>query len=146
MPTDPRQAEGICQNAAPWNPPLSAWQTGGPGAGTIAESATAALAWPPISISNAGAATLLPTYTPTGPVPTLPPPTLTLTASGATASAGDGWFNPSDTAGLMVPIGTCSYLDPWIGAANPPSPLCGAVAARGETEDTAVPLVTPAPS
>jgi glucan 1,3-beta-glucosidase len=146
MPTDPRQAEGVCQNADPWTGSLSAWQTGGAGAGTIAASATAGLGWPPVSISNAGAATLLPTYTPTGPVPTLPPPTFTLTGSGATATAGDGWANPSDTAGLMVPISTCSYLDPWIGSANPPSPLCGGVAARGETEDAAVPLMTPAPS
>jgi glucan 1,3-beta-glucosidase len=143
MPTDPRTAYGVCQNADPWTPPLSAWQTGGAGAGTV----TASFAWPPAVISAGSpttfAASLLPSYTPTGTVPTLPPPTFT---PHVTVSVGNGWENPADSAGLMVAIGTCSYLDPWIGNANPPVPLCTGGAARRETEDAETPLITSAPS
>ncbi len=84
------------------------------------------LSWPPATISNVGALTLLPSYTPTGAIPTLPAQTLTGNGS-ATASvdAGDGWNNSGDTEGLNVNIASCSYLDPWVGpTAAPPSPLC----------------------
>ncbi|KAF8894486.1 glycoside hydrolase family 5 protein [Infundibulicybe gibba] len=127
MPQDPRDATGACGNASPWTPPLQSWQIGGNGAGNIPASVTSALSWPPPSISNAGAVTLLPSYTPTGPVPTLPAPTLTSSGSKATATAdaGNGWANPNDKAGMMVQIPGCSYLDPWVGpTAAPPSPLC----------------------
>jgi hypothetical protein len=141
MPKDPRAAIGACQNPNPWTPPLSAWQTGGAGAGTIASTVQAALAWPPSSISNGGAATLIPTYTPTGPVPTLPAPTFS--GAGATVKVGNGWQNPSDTAGDMVAIATCSYLDPWIApSAAAPSPLCSGAAKREEVSE---PVITPPP-
>ncbi|KAG6334871.1 hypothetical protein ID866_4212 [Astraeus odoratus] len=132
MPKDPRAASGTCADQNIWSPPLQAWQTGGAGAGQIPASASQAYAWPPATISNAGAVTRLPSYTPTGTVATLPPPTFTVTSSKSvmTASAGDGWNNPSDTAGEMVAIATCSYLNPWIGpSAAPPSPLCSTGAA-----------------
>jgi glucan 1,3-beta-glucosidase len=143
MPTDPRSAMGACKNANPFSGPLSAWQTGGTGAGQIPVSVTASYAWPPTSISNAGAVTLLPSYTPTGTVPTLSAPTFTGTgsSSGSLTSAGNGWQNPSDTAGAMVAIASCSYLDPWIGSANPPSPLCS-----GAKRDVPEPVITPPPS
>jgi glucan 1,3-beta-glucosidase len=141
MPTDPREADGTCGNTDPWNPPLQPWQTGGAGAGSIAESASVALAWPPVTISGGGEVTLLPTYTPTGAIPTLPAPSLTATAS---INVGDGWENPADTAGLMVAIPSCSYLNPWVGPAAPPSPLCsGGTTAHAAA---ATPSITPPPA
>ncbi|KDQ60685.1 glycoside hydrolase family 5 protein [Jaapia argillacea MUCL 33604] len=142
MPLDPRQADGTCGNTAPWNGPLQSYQTGGAGAGQIPASATASIVWPPATISSGGAASLLPSYTPTGPIPTLPVPTFTQSSSKATISAGNGWQNPSDSAGAMVAIATCSYLDPWVGPnAAPPSPLCSGAAKREVPE----PTITPAP-
>ncbi|KAF9228587.1 glycoside hydrolase family 5 protein [Gyrodon lividus] len=144
MPKDPRTASGICADQNLWSPPLQPWQTGGEGAGQIAASVSKEYAWPPATISNAGAVTLLPSYTPTGTVATLPPPTFTVTSgkSVATANAGNGWQNPSDNAGEMVGIATCSYLDPWIGpSAAPPSPLCSTGAAARALE----PMTTPPP-
>ncbi|KAJ7771675.1 glycoside hydrolase family 5 protein [Mycena metata] len=141
MPTDPRAAVGQCNNANPFTGTLSAWQTGGAGAGSIPSSVQSQLAWPPAVISFPGsassAATLLPGYTQTGPLMTLPTATLTAsasaTATGAT-TAGSGWFNSADSAGMWEPIATCSYLDPWIGSSvAPPSPLCtGGTVRRGD--------------
>lgn len=125
MPKDPREAIGACGNIAPFPGGLAAWQTGGAGAGDITV-ATDAITWPPRSISNGGPIGDLPAYTPTGAVPTLP--ALTAIAAAATATKvdiGNGWNNADDNAGAMVPIASCSYLDPWVGpTANPPSPLC----------------------
>ncbi|KAL4065459.1 glycoside hydrolase family 5 protein [Scleroderma citrinum] len=143
MPKDPRVASGTCANQNIWSPPLQAWQTGGAGAGQIPASVSASYAWPPATLSNAGAVTSLPSYTPTGTVATLPPPTFTITSgkSVKTAAAGDGWNNPSDTAMEMVAIATCSYLDPWIGpSAAPPSPLCSSAAAAARA--VAKPMIT----
>ncbi len=120
LPKDPRDAVGACGNTSPWTGTISA------GSGNIPASVSSSLSWPPATISNVGALTLLPSYTPTGAIPTLPAQTLTATAS-ATASvdAGDGWNNSGDTEGLNVNIASCSYLDPWVGpTAAPPSPLC----------------------
>lgn len=144
MPKDPRTASGTCANQGIWSPPLQPWQTGGSGAGQIAATVTASYSWPPAKISNAGAVSLLPSYTPTGTVATLPPPTFTFTSgsSVSTANAGDGWQNPSDTASGMVGIATCSYLNPWIGNASPPSPLCSSGAAARAVPE---PLITPSP-
>lgn len=144
MPKDPRSASGTCANQGLYNPPLKAWQTGGAGAGQIAASVSSSYSWPPASISNGGPVSSLPSYTPTGTVATLPPPTFTVTSGSSvtTANAGDGWQNPTDTAGGMVAIATCSYLNPWIGDAAPPSPLCSGAAARAVRE----PMFTPAPA
>lgn len=130
MPTDPREAVGACGNTAPWTGSLSAAQTGGAGAGDIAASVTSSLTWPPAAISNAaGAATDLPTYTPTGTIVTLPPPTYTA-SNGSTIDAGNGWFNTADQTSMMVPIATCSYLSPWVETAEAAPPACGAAAAK----------------
>ncbi|PSR94059.1 hypothetical protein PHLCEN_2v4487 [Hermanssonia centrifuga] len=142
MPADPRVAAGTCGNTAPWQPPLQSWQTGGAGAGQIPATFTSSYAWPPTSISGGGAATDLPTYTPTGALPTLPAPTFTKSAGG-TVDAGSGWLNSADNTGMNVAIPTCNYLDPWIGNAAPPSPLCGAAARRDTVPD---PVITPPPS
>ncbi|PCH38152.1 glycoside hydrolase family 5 protein [Wolfiporia cocos MD-104 SS10] len=150
MPADPRSADGVCSPTSVFTPPLSAWQTGGAGAGTVAASASA-YAWPPSVLSNSGfsqtSAAAFPAYTPTGSQVTLAPPTFTESVSGKTetvsASAGDGWENASDTQGKYVPVATCNYLFPWIGPTDPPSPLCSSAAAR--REEVVTPTPTPAP-
>lgn len=146
MPTDPRTSVGKCGGGSPAGA-LAASATGGSGAGQIPASVSQDLAWPPATISNAGAITLLPSYTPTGTVPTLPPPTFIATSgkSSSTVSAGNGWENSADNAGLMTDIAGCSYLDPWVGTTDPPSPLCSAAAgtkreAMPEPQLTGVPL------
>ncbi|KAF8163175.1 glycoside hydrolase superfamily [Crassisporium funariophilum] len=142
MPTDPRQAAGVCGNTNPWTPPLQPWQTGGAGAGNIPAAASSSLAWPPPSISLAGVLSALPSYTPTGPIPTLPGPTF-VAASGATATAnvGNGWANAADTQLIMAPMQTCTYLDPWVDpAVAPPAPFC-----PGAVRRAAEPTMTPAP-
>ncbi|KAH8106773.1 glycoside hydrolase [Cristinia sonorae] len=124
MPTDPRKAIGSCDPVAPFDGPLSAWQTGGPGANTMQAAFTDAYTWPPTSISAAGAVETLPSYTPTGTIVTLPGPTFTQSAS-SSIDVGSGWANAQDKSGMYVPIPTCSYLDPWVNpTAAPPSPLC----------------------
>ncbi|KAJ7702289.1 glycoside hydrolase superfamily [Mycena rosella] len=156
MPTDPRQAVGQCKNSNPFVGTLSSWQTGGAGAGQIPASVTNALAWPPTVISYPGTstpATLLPSYSPTGTPITLPGPTFTSVSGQAAATAsissGNGWANPSDSAGMMGPIPGCSYLDPWTGWVSPPAPLCtgaGSPRALGRPSDAvAAAMITPAP-
>ncbi|KAF8509917.1 glycoside hydrolase family 5 protein [Gautieria morchelliformis] len=154
IPTDPRSAAGACKNSNPWTGPLAAWQTGGSGAGSLAPSATSSLVWPPAAISNAGPASLLPTYTPTGTIPTLAVPTFTASSPATTFSAGNGWANAQDTGGAFVPISGCSYPDPWSGVGAPvPTAPCsgsggGAAAASAVTtaaatkREAAPPLVT----
>ncbi|TBU22712.1 glycoside hydrolase superfamily [Dichomitus squalens] len=102
MPTDPRQALGKCASLV----------TGGAGAGTIAPSATAYLVWPPASITSipAGSVTVLPQYTATGTLSTLPPPTFSATV---TASVGNGWSNSADNTPAVTAISGCTYPDAW---------------------------------
>ncbi|KAJ6528100.1 glycoside hydrolase superfamily [Mycena capillaripes] len=136
MPTDPRTANGKCGSlgikGSKFDGTFSAWQTGGAGAGTIHAAATNDIGtWPPATISNvdAGAMTLLPTYTATGSVPTLTYITPTITASGATmtptVSIGNGWFDAEDTALGVTAVAGCTYPDAW-GALDLPAPsaLC----------------------
>ncbi|KAF9512116.1 glycoside hydrolase family 5 protein [Hydnum rufescens UP504] len=142
MPLDPRSASGTCASQgvnSPFNGPLQSWQTGGSGAGTITPSQISLYqAWPPASLSASGGpindAAVLPTYTPTGSLTTLPPPTLTMRSSSATINAGNGWQDPSDTASAYTPIAGCSYPDGWnAGAAATPTAACtGARRKRGE--------------
>ncbi|KAF8883295.1 glycoside hydrolase superfamily [Infundibulicybe gibba] len=113
MPTDPRSASGVCQALGVSGPVFDGtfepWQTGGVGAGTIV--ATAGFPWPPATISGAGLAASLPTYTPTGTIATLPPPTFT--GATKTADVGNGWFNAQDTTGAPTTIAGCTYPDGW---------------------------------
>lgn len=124
---------------------FKSWQTGGAGAGTIAPSFTSQFPWPPASISNAGApGSLLPVYTPTGTVVTLPPPTLTPSPS-KSVDVGNGWFNTKDTASAPTAIAGCSYPDAWdaVGVAVPPT--CGGGAANPAPATTAeAGTITPA--
>lgn len=144
MPTDPRAAIGSCGGGSPFDGPLAPSNTGGSGADSIPASVSSSLAWPPATLSNAGAVTLLPSYTPTGAVPTLPGPTFTATSGKATTtiSGGNGWENSADNAGLMTDLAGCSYLDPWVGNADPPSPLCSAAVKRDAVPE---PVLTGAP-
>jgi glucan 1,3-beta-glucosidase len=129
MPKDPRTALGVCEALGVSSPQFSGeyepYQTGGAGAGTIAPTATAGYAWPPAQISNVNVAvSLLPTYTPTGSIVSLPPPTLTPTPTKSIEL--DGWFNSQDTAGAPTPVAGCTYPpDPFdaVDAAVPPP--CG---------------------
>jgi glucan 1,3-beta-glucosidase len=131
MPTDPREAVGMCASlgvsgGAPFDGTYpEPWMTGGAGAGDIPPSVSAQYPWPPSSISSAGAAgSLLPTYTPTGTIPTLPPPSLTATPT-TSVDVGDGWFDPQDTAGAMTPVAGCSYPNAWDATDVPVPPVCG---------------------
>ncbi|KAG6849606.1 hypothetical protein H0H93_006963 [Arthromyces matolae] len=127
VPPDPRTALGTCASLGVSGPifdgQFQSWQTGGVGAGTIAPSSTSNYPWPPATISNAGAAAnLLPTYTPTGTIVSLPPPTLTASAT-VSVDPGNGWYNAQDTLGAPTPIAGCTYPDPWdaIDVAVPPT-------------------------
>ena len=143
MPKDPREAIGTCGGASPFKGPLESWQTGGANADKLQATFTSSYTWPPTAITSAGAATLLPTYTSTGTVVTLPGPTFTNSA-GKTADAGTGWQNTADAASNNVPIKTCSYLDPWVGpTAAPPSPLCSGGTAR--RDEIPPPVITGRP-
>lgn len=129
MPKDPRVANGVCASlgvaGSPFDGTYQPWMTGGPGAGAIVASATILYAWPPALISGVNAsAALMPSYTPTGIIPTLPPPTLT-PAPTKSVDVGNGWYDAQDTAGAMTPIAGCNYPNAWdaMGAALPP--LCG---------------------
>ncbi|KAF5373029.1 hypothetical protein D9758_001649 [Tetrapyrgos nigripes] len=144
MPTDPRAADGQCKNSSPWEGTLKQ------GSGSIPASVSAKFPWPPTATINKGGAVLtLPSYTPTGPVPTLSAPTFTQSGVTPTASVnpGNGWFNSDDSAGMMVEASGCSYLDPWVGlAAEPPSPLCSSSTRRKEPSlELLEPRITPAP-
>ncbi|KAF7977046.1 hypothetical protein HWV62_4816 [Athelia sp. TMB] len=130
IPADPREAAGKCASlgisGATFDGSYLPWQTGGAGAGTISAAWSSSYGvYPPATISNAYApATKLPQYTSTGTVATLAPPTLT--ASATTVSAGNGWFDASDTAPGVIKIAGCKYPDAWsaISAALPTT--CGA--------------------
>jgi len=62
------------------------------------------------------AATLLPTYTSTGSDPTLPPPTLTASATHS-IDVGDGWYDTADNGLAATVIQGCSYPDAWVSVA-----------------------------
>lgn len=143
MPTDPRKADGVCGNPSPWQPPLAPSQIGGSGAGQIAASVSSSHAWPPSSISNAGAITLLPQYTHTGTIPTLPVPTFT----SVTVNAGNGWTNPSDTLSAAVPVATCPYPSAWLESGFTVPPACGVQSTPVVRREVIVePTVTPGPT
>ena len=150
IPQDPRTAIGTCASLGvaqntPWNGSYLSWQTGGSGAGTIAATALESFsAYPPPQISNANSAnpSLLPYYTMTSRQPTLPAPTF---YTAATASAGDGWADSSDTALAYAPIQGCSYYNGWFAPASDTAFICNGQPAPTPTPPPA-PATTPAPT
>ncbi|KAJ7856874.1 hypothetical protein B0H13DRAFT_2576258 [Mycena leptocephala] len=113
MPTDPCKALGKCASivikGSSFDGTFSGWQTGGAAAGTIDTAAMNEFGqWPPATISNvdAGALTLMPTYT-------------------ETVSIGNGWFDAGDTTPDVITVAGCMYPAVWT-ALNLPAPtaLC----------------------
>lgn len=146
MPTDPRAAVGKCAALGVKGPQFdgtySAWQTGGAGAGTIAASDKSEFAWPPATVSgNDGDAAALPMYTPTGTVATLPPPTLTASAT-QSIDVGDGWYNTADNAGGVTVVQGCKYPNAWSANDAPVPTGCGQ---SDNAAAVAAAVITPAP-
>ncbi|KAJ7094548.1 glycoside hydrolase family 5 protein [Mycena belliarum] len=130
IPADPRTAVGKCQAlgvaATPFDGTYSAWATGG-ATSTIVASSTTSFPWPPTTLSNAVVPiSLLPTYTSTGPIITMPPATFTAAPSSVTAPV-NGWLDPQDTAGGVVTVAGCTYPDEYNGifTVTPTSPCAG---------------------
>ncbi|KAH7103865.1 glycoside hydrolase [Auriculariales sp. MPI-PUGE-AT-0066] len=134
MPTDPREAIGICQKLGvaidpnqAFNGVFAASATGGAGAPqTLDPVATATVRpWPPTQLAGVpGDPVVFPSYTATGPMPTLPGPTLPASVK-ATVT---GWAFPKDTALMNVPISGCTYPDVWDGGSDPVPAACPAAA------------------
>lgn len=140
IPTDPRTSQGKCASlitapADPFNGTFLPWQTGGVPS-SIAASSSALYPWPPTSISSAGlSASLLPTYTNTGPITTLPVPTFTGAASKVSQGV-NGWFNQADTQGGIVTVAGCSYPNEYSPtfAVVPTAPCTGAAGPTATTK------------
>ncbi|KAF8881403.1 glycoside hydrolase superfamily [Gymnopilus junonius] len=133
IPADPRTASGLCGQIGaalqPFDGTYLPWQTGTPS--SIPASSTAQYPWPPPTISGADVpVSLLPTYTGTAPVITLPPATFTVAAASVTKPA-DGWFNTQDTVGGVTAVAGCSYPNEYDGvfAVIPTAPCTGSGAA-----------------
>ncbi|QRW18432.1 Cellulase (glycosyl hydrolase family 5 protein) [Rhizoctonia solani] len=109
MPTDPREAAGVCRNSNPRAGPLKPSQTSYVSQ-TIAAAVRSAHPFPPVSLADQANAAALPTYTATGTPVTMPAPTF----ASATASVGSGWVGGSGGwEGDYVPVQGCTYPDPW---------------------------------
>ncbi|WAQ85468.1 hypothetical protein PtA15_6A96 [Puccinia triticina] len=93
-----------------WSGTLASWQTGGAGAGNIAQSQIDAVGpFPPATILGAapnGQGTYntqsLPQLAPTGAPIVLKP--IPIVMDSKTFSGGDGWFNRADKAGYFAPL------------------------------------------
>lgn len=149
IPTDPRTAAGTCAAlgvaGSPFDGVYSAYQTGGPGAGTIVASSISSYGqYPPTSINGlpSGATqSLLPTYTSTSAVPTLPPPTFSPSPS-PSVSAGNGWFDSGDTGLAPTQVQGCTYPNAWDAVSSPmPTALCPS-STGGATPVTTTPVTT----
>ncbi|KAG1767470.1 glycoside hydrolase family 5 protein [Suillus placidus] len=132
IPTDPRTAMGTCAALGEIGPQFDgvyqAYQTGGPGAGTIvAASVTSYGQYPPTPINGlplGAIQSLLPTYTSTSAVPTLPPPTFSPSPS-PSVNAGNGWFDSGDTGLAPTQVQGCTYPNAWDAVSSPmPTALC----------------------
>ncbi|KZV62971.1 glycoside hydrolase family 5 protein [Peniophora sp. CONT] len=146
IPKDPRGFEGVCASlgSAPnvWNETYQPWQTGAT-TSTIAAASSSSFAFPP-SLSGIGVPmTLLPTYTATAAVTTLPVPTFTAAPASIT-SAVKGWFDTKDTAGGITPVAGCTYPDEYNGifSVTPTAPCTGPT--DGAAAATPAPATGPA--
>lgn len=118
IPADPRSAFGSCEEngltPAPFNESYAAWATGGV-TSTIPASSTASFPWPPTTISNAVIpVSLMPTYTSTAAIITMPAATFTSAPSSVTASV-NGWVDPQDTTLGVTTVAGCNYPDEYNG-------------------------------
>ena len=115
MPSDPRSASGFCESVG-YTPTLfdgtfSPWQTGTPS--SIPASSSSMYPWLPASIGNIDVPmSLLPTYTNTATIITLPVPTFTSVPSSVTQGY-DGWFDTADAGGGIMTIAGCAYLNEY---------------------------------
>lgn len=148
IPSDPRNASGMCQSLGnvptPFDGTFLPWQTGTPS--SIPASSTSMYTWLPTSIGGADVPlSLLPTYTNTATVTTLPVPTFTSVPSSVTKGF-NGWFDSADTDGGVVTIAGCSYPDEYTAtfAVTPTAPCTGPTA--GNTATTATVVVTATPT
>jgi glucan 1,3-beta-glucosidase len=116
---DPRTSVGACtalgSTGMTFTGPLPLNQVGG--STTMSVPILDTFVWSPDSIGgfeSAAEGALLPKYTPTGPIPTLPVPNFTASGSmpTSTANLGNGRKNATDTTLMAVPIGGCTYPDP----------------------------------
>ncbi len=151
IPTDPREALGKCKSIGvamdiPFNGAFLPWQTGGDPA-ALPTSTAAYVVWPPATLGSISPASYLPTYAPTAPIVTLSGPVVTSGVDG-----GNGWYDKSDTTGMMTKIADCNYPDAYGAAtlAAPDGPLCGpgAVAVptgRASTSAAVIPTATDDP-
>src|ERR1700722_13871325 len=134
---------GIAQDS-PFDGTYLPYQTGD-GSGTIdaADVANYGL-WPPTSIGLVADATLLPTYTPTGPVPTLPTETFPTPTPSVSIDGGDGWYNSAGTSSGMITVAGCPYPNAWDATAVPvPVAVCtGPAAALLARETVPLPVIT----
>lgn len=154
IPTNPRNAIGHCVSLGvaqdtPFDGTFEPWQTGG-GDGALRETDLARYgAWPPPSVGVAGSgslmpASLLPTYTATGTIPTLSTYPFPAPTPSASFDGGDGWFNSADTAPGLTTVAGCSYPNPWDAtAAAVPAAVCTGAPARRKREPIPQPIITP---
>lgn len=117
LPKDPRVAQGKCLSLGtaqdPFNGTFLPWQTGTPS--SIPASSSQSFPWPPPSITLAQVPiSLMPTYTDTAAIITLPPETFTDAPAQKTASV-DGWFDKQDTEGGVITVTGCPYPDEYNG-------------------------------
>ncbi|KIM27156.1 glycoside hydrolase family 5 protein [Serendipita vermifera MAFF 305830] len=121
--TDPRTSVGQCQRLGSV---VNAFYTNGGALSSaqVGQGVTDAIGgvaslgthpWPPTEVGLFANAALLPTYTATGPIPTLPVPSQPsgTPAPTATTNYGSGWANPADTELMHVPINGCAYPNAW---------------------------------
>lgn len=119
IPKDPRKSVGKCHSLGvtkdTFDGNYQPWQTGALSdpTPTIPADYIASNPWPPATLSHADVpVSLMPTYTSTATVITLPVPMFTGAPPEATAGL-DGWFNDDDTGGGASPIEGCFYPDPY---------------------------------
>ncbi|KAI0319281.1 glycoside hydrolase superfamily [Amylostereum chailletii] len=148
---DPRDSIGKCASlvsgastTALSTYTYSAWQTGAASTAAPA-SLSASFPWPPTSLSAVGPEVypaLIPTYTATGAISTLPMPSVT-----KGVKEGDGWFDKADTTGVFVAVSGCPYPDAWnsSGAVTPTAacPAATGVQSRRAQARAFVPTAVP---
>jgi glucan 1,3-beta-glucosidase len=143
LPKDPRTSIGKCaslgSNQAPFDGNYAPWQTG-ESTSSIPASSSSSFPWPPPSISNAGVPiSLMPTYTDTASIITLPPATFTDAPSTLTAGV-DGWFDKSDTEGGITSIAGCPYPDEYNGIFSSGTPTAPCTGPTGGVIPSATPI------